>query len=87
MGSTPWGMSRRAADTPVSTTHAWLKAATKRKAFARSRAFVLVPSVTHRWSAKVAGLREGRLLVRARAVDEVANRSAIVNRAALLSRR
>ena len=69
------------------TTHAWLKAATQKSAFARSRAFVRKTSATHHWSAKIRGLRKGRLLVRAWATDQVGNRSTTVNRAAVLSTR
>jgi hypothetical protein len=68
-------------------THRWVKAATKGKAFARSRALTRTTNSHHRWTAKLRGLRKGKLVVRAWATDRVGNHSATVTRKATLTRR
>jgi hypothetical protein len=68
-------------------THKWLKATTKTKAFARSKAFSLRPNALHRWAAKLVGLAKGTLVYRARATDNVGNRSRSVTHSATLTRR
>jgi hypothetical protein len=57
------------------TTSTWVKAATKAKAFARSRPFILTTNARHRWSARLYRLRKGTLVYKVRAVDQVNNRS------------
>jgi hypothetical protein len=69
------------------STKTWVKAATKARAFARSRAFTLKTNSRHRWSARLVGLTKGTLMCRARATDLVGNRSAPVSRKASLTRR
>lgn len=68
-------------------THRWVKAATKGKAFARSRALIRTTDSHHRWTGKLRGLRKGKLVVRAWATDRVGNHSATVTRKATLTRR
>jgi hypothetical protein len=68
-------------------THRWVKAATKAKAFARSKALTRTTNSHHRWTAKLRGLRKGKLVVRAWAVDRVGNHSATVTRMATLTHR
>jgi hypothetical protein len=70
-----------------SVQHTWVRAATKAKAFARSKAFSLTTNALHRWSAKLVGLRKGTLVYKVRATDNVANRSAaVVHKARLTAR-
>ena len=68
-------------------TKAWVKAATKAKAFTRSRPFSLTPDVQNRWSAHVAGLRKGTEVYRVRATDMVGNRSKLLIHQAILTKR
>ena len=67
--------------------HAWVKAATKAKAFSRGKAFTLATNARHRWAAKLSKLRKGTLVYKVRATDQVKNRSATVTHRASLSRR
>lgn len=68
-------------------THRWLKAATKAKAFGRSRAFSRTTDSLHRWTARLAGLGKGTLVYKVWATDHVKNRSATVTHQATLTRR
>ncbi len=65
----------------------WITARSKARAFARAKAFVLVPGARHRWSAKPAKLRKGTLVYRVRAIDVAKNRSRLVTHRATLTRR
>jgi len=68
-------------------THRWVKAASKARALARSKAISRKTNSQHQWTAKVPGLRKGKLVVRAWAADRVGHRSATVIRKASLTRR
>jgi hypothetical protein len=68
-------------------THRWVKAASKAKAFARSKVIFRKTNSHHQWTAKVPGLRKGKLVVRARAVDRVGHHSSTVTRKASLTHR
>lgn len=68
-------------------THRWLRAATKAKAFARSRAFALTTNSRHRWAATLAGLRKGTLVYQVWATDKVNNRSVKVTHKTKLTKR
>jgi len=68
-------------------THRWVKAASKAKALARSKAIFRKTNTRHQWTTKVPGLRKGKLVVRAGAVDRVGHRSATVTHKASLTRR
>jgi hypothetical protein len=70
-----------------SVRHTWLKAATKAKAFKRSTTVTRTTNATHHWSLRLRRLTRGTLVVRAWAVDQVANRSVTVSRTATLTRR
>lgn len=67
-------------------THTWLKAATKAKAFSRSKAFRLKTDDRHRWAAKLAKLRKGILVYKVRAIDQVKNRSVTLTHRARLTK-
>lgn len=66
--------------------HTWVKAASKKKAFAHSVAFALKTDSLHRWAAKLAGLKKGALVYKVWATDQVGNRSATVTHSATLTR-
>jgi hypothetical protein len=68
-------------------TQKWVKAASKSKAFARSKAFSLKPNARHRWAAKLVGLAKGTLVYKTRATDNVGNRGRTVTHSATLTRR
>jgi hypothetical protein len=68
-------------------TTTWVKAATKAKALAKTKAIVSTPNARHRWSAKLVGLRKGTLIVKVRATDHVKNRSVVLSRKASLTAR
>jgi len=67
-------------------TKTWVKAATKAKAFARSRAFRLTTGTRHLWSAHLAGLRKGTLVYKVSAVDMVNNASKTITHKATLTK-
>ncbi|HEY2878213.1 PKD domain-containing protein [Nocardioides sp.] len=68
-------------------THHWIKAATKAKAFAKSRTLRVKVDAQHAWSAKAAHLGKGTLVYKVWATDEVKNRSATMTHKASLSHR
>lgn len=68
-------------------TKTWVKAATKAGAYQKSRAFALTTGATHRWAAKLVGLRKGTLVYRVSATDQVANVSATLVHKARLTKR
>jgi 5'-nucleotidase len=68
-------------------TAKWVKAATKAKAFAKSRAIVRTTNAQHRWTAKLVGLRKGHLVAKVWATDHVQNRSVVLIRKASLTAR
>jgi hypothetical protein len=68
------------------TTHRWHKAATKAKAFGRARAFTLTTDAQHRWSAKLAQLRQGTLVFHVSGTDRLGNRSATATHRATLTK-
>jgi hypothetical protein len=68
------------------TTHVWVKAATKTKAFGKAKAFKLTTDSQNRWSAKLAKLKKGTLVLKVRATDQVKNRSAVLTRSATLTK-
>jgi len=66
------------------TTHTWVKAATKARAFTRAVAFTLkTDPISHRWTAKLAKLRKGTLVYKVQATDRVNNRSTVTHKASL----
>lgn len=65
-------------------TRAWVRATSRTKAFAKARAFRRRPDSLGRWSASLAGLAKGTLVLRVWAVDQVGNRSATLTRQASL---
>jgi hypothetical protein len=67
-------------------TKTWVKAGTKAKAFARSRAFRLTTGTRHLWSAHLAGLRKGTLVYKVSAVDMVNNASKTITHKATLTK-
>jgi len=69
------------------TTKKWRKAATKAKAFGRSRPFSVKPNARDRWSATLVGLQKGNLVYTARAIDRVANHSPLLTQKAKLTKR
>jgi hypothetical protein len=69
------------------TTHTWVKAKSKAKAFGKAKAFTLTTNVQHQWSAKLAKLRKGTLVYKVRATDQVNNVSATVTHTARLTKR
>ena len=66
------------------TTKKWVKAGTKGKAWKKAVAVAGVLDRTD-WKARITGLRKGKLLLRASASDNLANRSAQVSKAAKLT--
>ena len=68
-------------------THQWIKAATKAKAFAKSRTLHAKVGAQHAWSAKPAHLGKGTLVYKVWATDDVQNRSVTVTHKAILSHR
>ena len=71
----------------VAKTHTWAKATTKAKAFGKARAFTLSTGATHRWAARLVGLRKGTLVYKVKATDQVGNTSALLSHLAKLTRR
>lgn len=71
----------------VAKTHTWAKATTKAKAFGKARAFTLSTGATHRWAARLVGLRKGTLVYKVKATDHVGNTSALLSHLAKLTRR
>src|SRR4051794_1370911 len=67
-------------------THTWVKAGSKAKAFSRSKAFTLITNAQDQWAAKLAKLRQGTLVYRVRATDQVNNLSVTVAHKARLTR-
>jgi hypothetical protein len=67
-------------------THAWVKAASKPKALAKAKAFHRTTDSQGRWTAKLAHLTNGTLVLKARATDRVKNRSATLTRQATLTK-
>jgi hypothetical protein len=67
-------------------THAWAKAASKTKAFAKAKAFHRTTDSQNRWTATLAHLTKGTLVVKVRATDQVKNRSATLTRPATLTK-
>jgi len=68
------------------TTHTWVKAASKAKAFKKARAFTRTTNARHQWNAKLAKLRKGTLIYKVRATDHVKNRSATLTHKATLTK-
>jgi 5'-nucleotidase len=67
-------------------THAWVKTASRTKAFKAAKAFSRTTDAQHRWTARLANLRKGTLVFKVRATDVVGNRSATTSRTATLTR-
>lgn len=67
-------------------THVWVKAATKAKAYKLAKAFHRPTDAQHRWTAKLAKLKKGTLVLKVRATDRVGNRSATKVRKATLTK-
>jgi hypothetical protein len=68
-----------------STTKTWVKAATRGRAWQRSKPVVVHPAATGAWAARLAGLKKGTLLVRASATDLAGNTSRAITQKAVLS--
>jgi len=68
------------------TTHAWVKATSKKKAFGKANAFNLTTNAQHQWAAKLVKLRKGTLVYKVRATDQVKNRSATLTHKATLTK-
>jgi hypothetical protein len=68
-------------------TKTWVKAATRARAFKRSRAFTRTTSLQHLWSAHLTGLRKGTLVYKVSAVDLVHNASTPITHKATLTKR
>lgn len=68
------------------TTHVWVKAATKAKAYKSAKAFHRPTDAQHRWTAKLAKLKKGTLVLKVRATDRVGNHSAMKVRTATLTK-
>jgi hypothetical protein len=68
-------------------THRWVKAATKAKAFAASKAVVVKTDSSNRWAAALRRLAKGTLAYRVVAVDHVGNHSVTVSHTATLTKR
>lgn len=68
------------------TTHAWVKATSKAKAFKKAKAFIRTTNAQHQWSAKLAKLRKGTLIYKVRATDQVKNRSVTLTHKATLTK-
>jgi hypothetical protein len=69
------------------STHTWVPATSRTKAFKKAQAFHPSTDAGGRWTARLAKLKKGTLVLRAHATDQVGNRSARVTRSALLTRR
>ena len=67
------------------STKTWLKAATKGKAWLRSRPAVVDPTAAGAWAVRLAGLKKGTLFVRATATDVAGNVSKPVTQKAVLT--
>ena len=67
-------------------TQKWVKAASKAKAFAASKAFSLKPNARHRWAAKLVGLKKGALVYRVWATDNVGNHGRTITHSATLTK-
>jgi hypothetical protein len=67
-------------------TKTWVKAASKAKAFAKSRGLSLATTASHGWAGKLSGLREGTLVYKVKATDNVGNASAVVTHKATLTK-
>jgi 5'-nucleotidase len=65
------------------TTHAWVKAASKAKAFKKAKAFNRTTNDLGRWTAKLGHLKKGTLVLKVRATDHVHNRSTLTRQATL----
>ncbi len=63
----------------------WVKAATKAKAWKRSKPAVVDPAASGAWTVRLAGLKKGKLFVRATATDVAGNVSQPVTRKAVLT--
>jgi hypothetical protein len=59
-------------------TKTWVKAGSRAKAFAKSRALSMVTTASHSWAGKLSGLRKGTLVYKVKATDNVGNVSAVV---------
>lgn len=68
-------------------TRTWVRAATKAKAFARSRTMSRTTNSLHRWSGRIVGLRKGTLIYRVKATDNVGNASRTLTHRATLTKR
>jgi hypothetical protein len=66
---------------------AWVKATSKKRAFAKAKAFALTTNAQHQWAAKLTKLRKGTLVYKVRATDQVHNKSALVVHKATLTKR
>jgi 5'-nucleotidase len=66
------------------TTKKWVKAGTKGKAWTKAVAIAGALDKTA-WTARVTGLRKGKLVLRASAADKLANKSAVVSKVAKLT--
>jgi hypothetical protein len=67
-------------------TKTWVKAGSKAKAFAKSRALALTTTASHSWAGKLPGLRKGTLVYKVKATDHVGNVSAVVTHKATLTK-
>lgn len=68
------------------TTKTWVKAGSKAKAFAKSRALSLHTTASNSWVGKLVGLRKGTLIYKVKATDNVGNASAVVTHKASLTK-
>jgi hypothetical protein len=68
------------------STHTWVKAKSKAKAFAKAKPFTRVTNAQHQWTAKLAKLRKGTLIYKVRATDQVKNRSVTLTHKATLTK-
>ncbi len=69
-----------------SSSHSWGKASTRARALARSTTLHVHVNGKHRWHTKLAHLRQGRLVLRVWANDQVKNRSLTVTHRVNLTR-
>jgi hypothetical protein len=60
------------------SSHRWVKASTRARALVRSTTFQVHVNGKHRWHTRLSHLRQGRLVVRVWAKDQVKNRSLTV---------
>jgi hypothetical protein len=68
------------------TTHTWVEAASKAKAFKKAKPFHRTTDASDRWTATLSKLKKGTLVLKVRATDRVNNRSATLTRKATLTK-